>query len=335
MRITKVGLWFVVFTLITGLAATNTGNNALYMTLAGLLGTGAMAAIVGFANVRRLELELTESGEIYARSPATVGVTVRQRGAFPAWLLVLRLGEQSRPSVLTRVGGRGSADGVQHREQEVLFPERGRHRIDSVQISSLYPLGFFRVSKRLPSASELIVFPELFEAASLRIRDLGAHGDDSKDKPGRGFELHALRDFRAGDDPRHVHWKQTARTGRVIVQDRQTDDCRRLSLVLDNAVPPAQTVQQIRPRFEQLVSEAATAAVDYLGRGYEVELVCQDQRVPFGAGQGQKLAILEALALVQPVDAPAGALESSQPSSPRLRFSLSSPPDEVTWGASA
>jgi hypothetical protein len=37
IRITKVGLWFVLFTVIVGVAATNTGNNALYLVLSTML----------------------------------------------------------------------------------------------------------------------------------------------------------------------------------------------------------------------------------------------------------------------------------------------------------
>ncbi len=74
---------------------------------------------------------------------------------------------------------------------------------------------------------------------------------------------------------------------------------RRLSIVFDNAVgelkdPAGQS------RFERLVSEAATVAVDHLARGFEVELVTRDQTLGFSSGARQRLAVLEALALIQP-----------------------------------
>src|SRR5687767_9120055 len=37
IRITKVGLWYVLLTVLVGAAATNTGNNALYLVLAAML----------------------------------------------------------------------------------------------------------------------------------------------------------------------------------------------------------------------------------------------------------------------------------------------------------
>ena len=40
IRITRIGLVYVLFTLVVGIAATNTGNNALYLALAVMLGLG-------------------------------------------------------------------------------------------------------------------------------------------------------------------------------------------------------------------------------------------------------------------------------------------------------
>src|SRR5581483_578512 len=86
-----------------------------------------------------------------------------------------------------------------------------------------------------------------------------------------------------GDDPRRIHWKQTARTGSMIFTEREAEEGRRLSIVFDNAVGELATPES-RARFERLVSEAATAAVDYLGRGFEVELRTRDERLAFASG---------------------------------------------------
>jgi uncharacterized protein (DUF58 family) len=55
-------------------------------------------------------------------------------------------------------------------------------------------------------------------------------------------------------------------------------------------------------RFERLVSEAATAALDYLDMGYEVALVTREDHLPFATGLRQRRRILEILALVEPVE---------------------------------
>jgi uncharacterized protein (DUF58 family) len=128
-----------------------------------------------------------------------------------------------------------------------------------------------------------------------------------------------LRRFRPGDDPRAIHWKQTARTGQLIYMERQADESRRLSILFDNGVGELAGEEQ-QARFERLVSEAATAAVDYLARRYYVELVARDFALPFGAGERHRRAVLEALALIEPAARRAEPLAGSAPAVPQLRL---------------
>jgi uncharacterized protein (DUF58 family) len=130
-----------------------------------------------------------------------------------------------------------------------------------------------------------------------------------------------LRAFRPGDDPRRVHWKQTARTGSMVFTEREAEEGRRLSIVFDNAVGTLASDEALA-RFERLVSEAATAAVDYLDRGFEVELVTRDDQLAFASGPLQRRAVLEMLALVQPQPLASHALRPSSPDAPQLRLAM-------------
>ena len=139
--------------------------------------------------------------------------------------------------------------------------------------------------------------------------------------PARGTGSTALRQYRHGDDPRGIHWKQTARTGAMVYMEREAEHSRRLSILFDNGVGELAD-EASRSRFERLVSEAATAALDHLARGYEVELVTRDRALGFAAGARQRLAILEALALVEPAPRRSDPLLSSDPRAPQLRVHL-------------
>src|SRR6476660_7415351 len=177
----------------------------------------------------------------------------------------------------------------------MMIPNRGRHSFPYGHVSSLFPFGFFTKGVRYRVGLELLVFPEIFPAAEGRPRASFPQGDDPSRRAGWGHDLHALRAFRRGDDPRGIHWRQTARTGQLIYMEREAERSRRLAILFDNAVgklaDPASAT-----RFERLVSEAATAALDQLARGYDVELVTRDLALPFAGGPRQRLRILEALA---------------------------------------
>jgi len=317
IRITKVGLWFVLLTVVVAVAATNTGNNALYMVLALMLAVLVVSGVTSRHNVRGLEVTVGEPAEVFAHRPFRVSFQLTNRGWFlPRWLLLVTLDRGGPPRLVPYLPRHGASRG----ELEVLVPRRGRHDFPDLHLSSLFPFGLFRKGARHPVDLEVLVFPELFAAARSRAAESGPFGQGRSRRANWGHDLHALRSFRQGDDPRGIHWKQTARTGDLVFMEREAERGRRLSILFDNGVGTVRG--EAAARFEGLVSEAATAAVDHLSRGYDVELVTRDRNLAFAGGPRQRLAVLETLALVQPVARRGEPLVSSDPQAPALRLSL-------------
>ena len=295
IRITKIGLWFVLLTVVVAAAATNTGNNALYLVLACMLAMLVVSGVVSRMNLQKLVVAVEDPGELFARRPFPLPFTITNRSCrWSRWLLLFSVTLKGSPRLVPHLPAGKSAFG----NLELMLPRRGRHRFEFAHFSSLFPLGLFRKGMRVPLAVELLVYPELFAPAGLEIQPTGSVGDESAPRPGWGHELHALRGYRAGDDPRGIHWKKSAQTGALVFMERESEESRRLSIVLDNATGRLADAAA-ESRFEHLVSEAATAAVDHLERGYEVELVSRDGTLPFGVGTRHRRAILERLALVE------------------------------------
>lgn len=318
IRMTTVGLWFVLLTLLVAVAATNTGNNALYMVLALMLGSLVVSGLVSRQNVRSLEVQVGDPGEVYASLPFSLDLTLRNRGRFlPRWFVLVDLGKVSKPILVPHLPpGSKSSSPI-----EMMLGRRGVHRFAGAHVASLFPFGFFRKGERYPLGLEILVFPELFAAATVPPAETPHIGDDPSRRSGWGHDLHELRAYRHGDDPRGIHWKQTARTGRMIYTERMAEQSRRLAVLFDNGVGKLEGADEER-RFERLVSEAATAAVDHLARGFEVELVTREGATGFASGLRQRLSVLDSLARVEPVPRSATPLHSSDGRVPELRFHL-------------
>jgi uncharacterized protein (DUF58 family) len=316
IRITKVGLWYVLLTVLAAIAATNTGNNAIYLVVSVMLAALVVSGVVSRQNVRGLDAELEIAADVFANSPFTLEFKLANRSRWmPRWLLLVAASRGGTPRLVPYLPRRGVGSG----RLELLLGSRGRQAIPALHVSSLFPFGFFRKGVRYQLDRELLVFPELYPAATVEVEQAGRFGERPVSRAGRGHDLYALRGFRQGDDPRGIHWKQTARTGAIVYMEREAEESRRLSILFDNGVGLLEGEQDLA-RFERLVSEAATTAVDYLGRGFEVELVTRDLALPFAAGRRQRLAILEHLALIAPVGASAEALRSRDPGAPQVRI---------------
>ena len=200
-----------------------------------------------------------------------------------------------------------------------MFRRRGRHHIQGLQVQSLFPLGFFHKSVHYAVNHELVIFPEIFPYADSRPTQTGKSGEEPTRRQGWGHDLLGLRPYRHGDDPRSIHWKQTARTGDLIFKEHETEENRRLLILFDNAVGELDTSGQ--RRFERLVSEAATTALQFLEDGFEVALQTRGTSLPFATGGRQRFLVLETLALIEPVGSTTQPLETPT-QTPHLRLSM-------------
>jgi uncharacterized protein (DUF58 family) len=294
IRPTKVGIWFVALTLLMGVAATNTGNNALYMVVALMLAALIVSGVLSRNDVRSVEVDVVPPEEVFAQSPAAFQVELTNRSRLlPRWLLLVSFSDHA-PTLYCPTLPRGAK---RSGTVELEFPRRGLHRIDAAHLATLFPLGLFRKGMRQRLDREVLVFPRLAPGQHLVRRSTSAIGETQDHRAGWGHDLHSLRALRPGDDPRRIHWKQTARTGKLIFMERQAERSRRITVVLDNALDPAEGTAG-EARLELRISEAAAAVLAYLQAGFEVELVTRTERIGFGTGQRQRRRILETLALL-------------------------------------
>lgn len=301
---TKVGFYFLGLALLIGVAAINTGNNGLFLVTALMLASLAGAHLLGSLNVRGLAFSASQHGEVFAGRPFHLGLRLSSRGHFlPRQQLAVRLdapgleGARKRPRSPAAFLARLAPGEEQDLRLEAIARRRGRYRLREVRVSSLFPVGFFDKGRRFAVDLEWLVFPEIFPRGEHRPAVLSGQGAEPAARPGQGYELLGLRPYHPGDDPRGIHWKQSARQGQLISQQRQHEELRRLEIVFDNAV--GELDEAGRQSFERLVSEAATAALDFLDQGSEVALRTRDVRLPFGTGLRHRLRLLEILALVE------------------------------------
>lgn len=315
---------------ITLLIVLVAGNNGLFLALAVMGAALVVSWVLARWNVRGLVVRLRPPVEIFAASPAHVDLELENRGrVLPRWLLLLALEARDVEPELEERGlmvpplfvphlGRHE----RHRDRvELLMRRRGRYRITAARVVSLFPLGFFRQGMRYGTAAELLVYPEIFSASASWPAQAGQAGDQPTRRAGWGYDLFGLRSFRPGDDPRGIHWKQSAKTGSLIWKEHEAEENRRLLIVFDNAVGELGSELGVK-RFERLVSEAATAALDYLANGFEVALVTREESIAYAAGARQRRRILETLALVEAVPEAARPLRAPQPDLPHLRLAM-------------
>jgi len=110
---------------------------------------------------------------------------------------------------------------------------------------------------------------------------------------GEGSEFESLREYVAGDDPRHIDWRATARRGRPIVRQHQTERRHTVIVAVDTGRLMASRVEE-EPKLDRALDCAIALARASQEFGDRIGLVAFDRELrafarprpgPVGVGQ--------------------------------------------------
>ncbi|MFE5308847.1 DUF58 domain-containing protein [Isoptericola sp. NPDC056578] len=203
----------------------------LEVLVGAVLLTVTLVAAIGFVLGRlRYEVSLTlTQSRVTVGDPAVGRLDVRNSAARPILPSVMELpvGRGTAAFPVPRLRGGGS------HEEIFRIPTRRRGVITVGPVKSVRadPIGLLRREVTWTDEQELFVHPQVKNLAGSStgyLRDL--EGRVTTDITDSDVSFHALREYVAGDDLRHIHWKTTARTGTLMV--RQFEETRRSHLAV-------------------------------------------------------------------------------------------------------
>lgn len=303
IRPTLAGVLLFVLAMGVGLAAYNTASNILFITLSLLLACLILSGVMSWMNFRKVAWRLQAPGPWRVGHDHTIGLELRNdKRLLPTYGLFF-LVKPTRQSAAVEVALRERLDarGGESRLELVAKPQaRGLERVELVSVGSLFPFGFLNKSIGVKLWREVLVWP-----ASVEYRRM-ASAVWSSPRPGvptarvgQGGDLHSLRGYAAGDSHRLIHWKASARLGRMVVRQFAAESRERVSLWLDTADDV-----WVRPeQFELLVSFAATLAEDLFKAGRLAAVAVNAEAASPVRGGRDIEDFLDALALVETVPA--------------------------------
>ena len=266
VRLTRVGTTYILFTIVIGFAALNTGNNALYIGLTFMLGCLLLSGVASKGGLKHLEVGMSDIAEAWAGTPSDAILSITNRSRI--WNVrdvVVTADDLARP-ILIPMLARGTTLTV---PASFVFRRRGRVELKRLDLYTRYPFGFFLKKRRLRITGEVIVFPQLLAETASRERFRVSTGDQSTaNRPGPGSEIHSFREYVRGDSMRQVYWKKSASIGRWIMKQTDLDAARTVHVLVDPYKPRGVSDDA----FEQMISEAATFVHHALRRGLDVVL---------------------------------------------------------------
>ena len=179
-------------------------------------------------------------------------------------------------------------------------PERGVYGFGDLDARVEGPLRLIQRPLRVPAAEEIRVLPCL---QTLRYADLIAYRRRARHwglrqikwrEKGRDFE--SLREYMEGDDPRHIHWKASARLDRPIVQEFQPEKNQIVMIAVD-AGRLMGAVSEGKKKLDHALEASAQLAHAALAGGDQVGFLAFSDKIllfiPPKKTHGQLQVILE------------------------------------------
>jgi len=124
-------------------------------------------------------------------------------------------------------------------EVPVVCEKRGHYRLGPVGLASSFPLGLAEArGQRSEGVQTLTIYPDIFTIVGLPL-----HGTPSQIHRG-GYQLPegagtaefaGLREYRRGDNPRHVHWPTTARLNDLMIKEFEPLASACMTIILDQS----------------------------------------------------------------------------------------------------
>ncbi|MEM2971635.1 MAG: DUF58 domain-containing protein [Candidatus Bathyarchaeia archaeon] len=192
---------------------------------------------------------------------------------------------------------------------EILCNKRGMHEIGPTYLRTRDPLGFSFNESTKPTIVRLHVLPKIekLKSGDLPFKRTGQWpGVIHSTRKGVGMEFYGLRDYFPGDDLRRVGWKASARMGKLVTIENESERSTDIVIILD-ATSDLSLGDNSETLLEYCVRAVGSLASLLLSLGNQVSVIshCTSRIwLPGGFGKRHLRNVLDHLAYVEAGETP-------------------------------
>ncbi len=314
-RLTRGGWAFLFLSLLLSAGAFNAALNMTYLLASLVIAVFLVSVVVPLWNIYGLTFRRAISEAVFAGEPFEVSL----------WLCSTRRTVARMVSVEEPLGSADNEGTRAARKLALRVSPRDAIRLSCVarpRSRGVYPLPRLTCSSRFPFGlaefaissvpeGELVVYPargRLNRTVVSALRPVGARVGARSRTGLPDDEFRSIREYRAGDNPRRIHWRISAHRGELCVREMEYERSAPLMVLLDSRIPtgtPRGERERTTHALESAISFAAEVCRAALDEGNAVVLVGflpEAKAIPVSAAGGMR-SVNEALARLLPSEA--------------------------------
>jgi hypothetical protein len=120
-------------------------------------------------------------------------------------------------------------------DYQTLCNRRGTYNFSTMKLRSKGPFSLFNTGRTLAIPSEILIYPKYHPLKRIRLLESRGFADKQARRVGVSSEVIGTREYHHGDTLRQIHWRSTARVGRLVVKEFSDNDQLTMTVVLDLA----------------------------------------------------------------------------------------------------
>ena len=185
--------------------------------------------------------------------------------------------------------------------------KRGRYHLGPVVLTAADPLEIFTSTRTLGQGKEIMVYPATIDLPFFNLASFSGSGQRSGYQSIKDIKSHAssVKEYTSGDSLHHIHWRSTARMGKLMVKTFDADrsyNTPKVAWILLDMNEKAHFGCGEEKSEEYTIIMAASMVKKYLESGMQVGLLASDEShclITPETGEQQLWDILETLALMK------------------------------------
>jgi len=211
VKITPLGIFYIIIMLLFGFAAINTSNNLLYMITSFMMGFMIVSGVVSYYNVKFLDIYFSKAQDFFANEPNKAIFYIKNKKRWPSFLINIRPIENFYEKSIFIL----KAKEEKELDLTLFFEKRGHYEKIELCLSSDFPFGFAyrEITYQIPCDIYVYPNPKYCQQNTSVYRS-----EKGFVKTTQGQELFQIKSYQ-NESPKFINWKASAKVQKLMVND--------------------------------------------------------------------------------------------------------------------